>query len=264
MVIPSYGQPEFLLALLASYAEYDPGVKAQIIIVDDKSPHPGVLKTVYMYARKQGHRVIKNETNLGFAGTCNAGAAAGRAPYILLLNSDTLILHDGWLGKMVEEARNPLVGTVGALLTFFDKSTEFAPPDPKARPAGKVQHAGVVFDILKRPYHVFWGWSPDNPQVSTRREMNCVTGACLLTKRAIWEKIGGLDTDYAKGNFEDVQYCLQNRVLGYKVIFTPEAHLAHYGGGSGNSMTADRNAQLFQIKAGHIVEYDEWRHWSVS
>ena len=260
IVMPVYGQPEFLLACLASFFDHDPGISYTLNLVDDQSPETHRLAPILDYAQEKGARVVKHRRNKGFAATCNTGAALGSAPWILLLNTDTLILNDGWLKAMVDAGRNPRVAVVGALLTFFETATDWAPASP-IRPAGKVQHAGVVFDILGRPYHIFVGWDPDHPKVNQTREMNCVTGACFLTRRHAWRRIGGLDEDYTRGNFEDVNYCLIARTLGYKVVFTPEVHLSHYAGGSGNSMTADRNARLFQLKAGHLVVYDEWRFW---
>lgn len=260
VVVPVYGQGDFLLAMLGSYFEHEPGVKANLILVDDATPQGKRLQPIWDYAEGKGGHIIKHKENQGFAATCNTGAAASKSPFILLLNSDVLITQDGWLKTMVAELDSPTVGVVGPMLTFFPHATEWAPAS-QIRPAGKVQHAGVVFDILARPYHIFSGWDKDHPRVAQRRELNCVTGACLLTRRVLWNRIEGLDTDYTRGNFEDVQYCLQARHLGYKVIFTPEVELHHYAGGSGNSMTAKRNAELFKIKAGELVQWDEWVFW---
>lgn len=238
---------------LESLFAHDAGVPYRVILVDDVSPEP--MDAVYLWARERGCRIIKHRENKGFAATCNTGARAGKAPLILLLNTDTLITQDGWLKTMSDECNWAAVGVVGCLLTYFPDS------DHPQRPAGHVQHAGVVFDILGRPYHIFAGWPADHPKVTKRREMNCVTGACLMTKRQLWQRIGGLDEVYDRGNFEDVQYCIQVRHAGYKVIYTPAVHLHHYAGGSGNSMTATRNAKLFDIQMGDKVEFDEWRHW---
>lgn len=253
IVMPVYGQPEFLRACLESLYDHDAGVPYTVTLVDDVSPVE--MGWVYDYARSKGAWVTVHHENKGFAGACNTGARAGKAPWVLLLNTDTLVIQDGWLEAMVDEGRDLQVGVVGCLLSFFPDS------DHSRRPAGKAQHAGVAFDVLGRPYHIFSGWSVNHPKVRLRREMNCVTGACLLTRRALWRRLGGLDEDYTRGNFEDVQYCLQARLAGYKVVYTPKAHLHHYAGGSENSMTAKRNAQLFRIKMGSVVEYDEWKFW---
>jgi len=262
IVMPVYGGADFILDCVRSIYKYDAGVPFNLVLVDDQSPQDPKLDAALTYVKRQENSfVFRHQRNAGFAATCNTGAKAGRSPWILLLNTDTRILHDGWLAAMVQEGDDPEVGIVGALLTFFATPQPWAPADPRVRAAGKVQHAGVVFDVMRRPYHIFAGWDPDHPRVAQRREMNCVTGACLLTRREIWKSMGGLDTAYTRGNFEDVQYCLMARINGHKVVFTPEAHLEHYAGGSENSMTAGRNAQIFQIKMGEYVVYDEYEHW---
>ncbi len=261
IIIPVYGAGRFLLECLKSIFEHDAGVGYNLILVEDQGPEDPDISEAFNLAREHGARVIFNRKNLGFAGANNAGAKVGKSPWILLLNSDTLIIHDGWLKAMVDAGEaDSKVGIVGALLTFFTGDEPWAPAAPN-RPAGATQHAGVVFDIARRPYHVFVNWPPDHPQVAQFRYMNCVTGACLLTRRKLWRRLGGLDTDYGPGNFEDVQYCLQARMAGFRIAFTPEARLEHYAGGSGNSMTAEKNARLFQLKVGEYVMWDEWLYW---
>ena len=258
IVLPVYGQPEFLHACLESLYAHDAGLPYTVTLVDDVSPVD--MDWVYRWATERGAMLIRHPKNKGFAATCNSGARRGRAPWLLLLNTDTLITHDGWLARLVTTGENPQVGVVGCLLTYFPAEHPLYKESP-LRPPGKVQHAGVAFDIVGRPYHIFAGWPPDHPKVRQRREMSCVTGACLLTRRALWKRLGGLDEAYTRGNFEDVQYCILARLAGYKVVFTPDVHLYHYAGGSDNSETARRNAQIFQMKVGSLVEYDEWRFW---
>jgi GT2 family glycosyltransferase len=258
IVLPVYGEAEFLRACLESLYAHDAGVPYTVTLVDDESPD--TLEWVFDWARDQGARTIYHHRNKGFAATCNTGARAGKAPWILLLNTDTLITHNGWLAAMVEAGNDKKTGIVGCLLTFFSEDHPLYEPSP-LRPSGKVQHAGVAFDILGRPYHIFSGWSADHPKVQERREMNCVTGACLMARRSLWRRLGGLEECYTRGNFEDVEFCICARLAGYKVVYTPDAHLRHYAGGSNNSQTAKRNAQLFHIRMGQAVEYDDWKWW---
>ena len=261
IIIPVYGGGRFLLECLKSLFEYNAGVEYNLVLVEDKGPEGLTLKEAFGLAQEHGAQVIFNRENLGFAGSNNVGARVGKAPWILMLNSDTLITHDGWLKAMVSEGeQDPKVGVIGALLTFFPHEESWAPAS-QIRPPGTVQHAGVVFDIMRRPYHIYLGWPADHPKVAQHREMNCVTGACMMVRRTLWRRLGGLDTDYTKGNFEDVQFCMQARLAGFKVVFTPEARLHHYAGGSGNSETAQKNASLFQIKVGEYVMWDEWMYW---
>jgi len=69
----------------------------------------------------------------------------------------------------------------------------------------------------------------------------------------------GLDLVYSQGNFEDIEYCLRVKDMGFEVIYRPDAVIYHYAGGSGNSMTAMRNAQIFLMRCGEAITPDEHR-----
>lgn len=258
ILTPVYGQPDFVEQLMTTMFAYDAGVTWRWFVIDDKGPQSDHLTKVYDEMKRDSRcRVIPPTINRGFAGANNEAFFRGSAQYVLLLNSDTRIRHDGWLKTMTDEFLDPRVGIVGARLVYFEDSVG----DARKRP-GKTQHAGVAFNLIGQPYHIFMGWSPDHPQVNQRRRMGAVTGACLLTRRRLYHKFGGLDTDYGQGNFEDVQYCRQVVADGYRIIYTPAATLDHFAGGSDNTAHSVRNASLFQQKAGHLVTYDEWRYYA--
>lgn len=253
-----YGGPDFLVALYESLVKFDQGIEWHWWVIDDKGPQTPKLYDIYSRIRRDERcTIIPPIVNRGFAGANNYAVARGSAKYILLLNSDTRVRHDGWLKEMTDELVDMRIGVVGARLVFFKESK-----DPN-KPSGRTQHAGVAFNLLGQPYHIFMGWSIDHPKVDQRRKMNAVTGACLLTRRDIYTKLGGLDTDYTTGNFEDVQYCLQVRRDGLFVVYTPAATLDHFAGGSDNTATRIKNERLFHVKAGHLAGYDEWRYYAV-
>lgn len=258
IVTLTYGHPDMFEKLYKSILTVDAGVKFRWIIVDNCSPakdKPALNAMLDECSRDSRVQVVYSRINTGFAGGCNVGSRYGKAPYILLLNSDIIVTEENWLAKLVDNMRDATVGIVGTKLRFFADSTH------KERPAGKIQHAGVAFNILGAPYHIFMGWSADHPLVNRKLEMNCVTGACLLIRRKLYELVKGLDEDYTLGNFEDVALCLAARDQGYKVIYDPSTYLYHYAGGSGNSATVTHNAKLLSLKSGHLIEYDEYRYY---
>ena len=259
IVTPVYGGAKMLRNMVESLIAVEAGVPWRLWLVDDCGPERKELDELYSEFRKKDARIraVQNPRNAGFAASNNRGFRMGSAGLLLMLNSDILVTGPGWLQAMADEFADPQVGVVGARLVFFD---EYEKPDPY-RPAGKTQHAGVCFNMDGNPYHIFSGWDPEHPKVNCRREMNAVTGACMMTRRTLYEQLGGLDVDYGQGNFEDVQFSLQVRALGYKVVYQPKTRLFHYSGGSGNSAQALFNNGLFKLKCGKIIEYDEFRHW---
>lgn len=261
VVIPVYGQAELLSKCIAALPEAAGGIPYRLIIVDDCGPEQDELGHVYR-SLNGNSKLIRNRENSGFARTVNAGVASGVSPYILLLNSDC-ILQPGAIPAMLKEFDNPEVGIVGAKLLFGDS---------RWQQAGKVQHAGICRNLQGQLVHVNLGWTADHPKVNERREMQMVTGACLMTSRKVWGRVlaeyrkyndpttGALNEVYDKGTYEDAEYCLAVRSHGYKVIYQPEAVGLHYVGGSGSGFPLQRNSMIFGARCGHLVEFDEWKY----
>lgn len=264
VVIPVYGQAELLSKCLEALPEAASGTPYRLIIVDDCGPEQEQLGHVYR-SLNGNSKLIRNRANSGFARTVNAGVASGVSPHILLLNSDC-ILQPGAISAMLKEFDDPTVGIVGAKLLFGDN---------RWQQQGKVQHAGLCRNIQGQLVHVNLGWDANHPKVNQRREMQMVTGACLMTRRKVWERVtaeyrrygdptqGALNEVYDKGSYEDVEYCLAAKSQGYKVIYTPDAVGLHYVGasimGASQAYPLGRNSMIFGARCGHLVEYDEWR-----
>lgn len=261
VLTPVYGGAHFVRGLAKSLLEdVDAGVDFHWILIDDATPKDrGADEVREVLKELREHpdvSVIFGQVNGGFSHANNLAASKGRAPLILMLNSDILAKEDGWMARMVEHFEKiPQMGVVGARLLFFEDSTE---PD---RPAGRVQHAGVGFDFHANPYHIFMGWSAEHPKVMKGRAMRAVTGACLMTRRKLWRQMGGLQTVYTVGNFEDVEYCVQLMNQGFIVLYDPEVCLYHYGSGSENTATSIRNRQIFGLRNGHLITWDDWLYY---
>ena len=263
IITPVYGSPNLLMGTIASIYLHPTDIPWHWWIIDDCTPDDKgkiLLHDIYQEISKDPNvDVLLNSQNLGFAGANNAAVQQGNAPYIMLLNSDVRVT-DQWLRPMVEEMEsNYKAGVVGAKLIFFPEVHKPFRDGTNPRPAGKVQHAGVAFNILRQPFHIHIGWKHDNPRLDKRKSLQAVTGAALLTRRALWEKTGGLDLVYTQGNFEDIEYCLRVKDMGFEIIYRPDAVIYHYAGGSGNSLTALRNAQIFLMRCGQAIISDEHR-----
>ena len=252
VVVPVFGQPELLASCLKSLEETAPEVRYRLIVVDDASPCD--MKSVYDGLDAE---IVRNEKNLGFPATVNRGVKTGYAPLILLLNSD-IVLFPGCIQAMLKEFEERSVGVVGAKLMF--------PPDSadRHRPAGKVQHAGMAFNIGGFPFHIRIGWDANHPKVNQRLDsLQCVTGALMMTRRFAWETAGGLSDVYGRGTFEDVEYCVRIKRMGYKVVYQPAAQAYHVVGASAGQAgyPLQQNLQMFLERNRGIIEWDEWRLW---
>ena len=212
IVMPVFNNAEFTEKCLYSLVENtEDQPDYELVVVDNGSTD----WTRYLLHAFEGDlRVLNNDENLGFGRACNQGAAICRSRYLVFLKNDTL-LRPGWLQALVDLAdSDPKIGVVGAKLIHPD--------------SGKVQQAGLELrDGI--PDHAFRGLNSDDPRVSQVRDLDMVTGACLLISRSLFDELGGFDTNYING-IEDADLCLQVRYKGYRVVYCPASEVEHCEG----------------------------------
>jgi GT2 family glycosyltransferase len=136
---------------------------------------------------------------------------------LIFLNNDTVVLTNDWCTELVANAVRKDVGAVGARLLYAD---------------GTIQHAGVVLGIEGVAGHESVGEAPADGGYFGRsqllRSAAAVTGACLATRRALFDEVaGGFDDLNLKVAFNDVDYCMKVRKAGYRVVYNPFAVLYH-------------------------------------
>lgn len=209
IVIPVWNNAALTRQCLTALAEVTDDVTYEVILVDN-----GSTDGVQDFLRTLGGdvQVIRNEENLGFAKACNQGARAARGEFLVFLNNDTIPLK-GWLSALVEDIRaHADVAVVGSKLLFED---------------GSIQHAGVAFSReCLMPYHMYRGGRAEAACANRRRELQCVTAACMLVRRRVFEQVDGFDEGYRNG-FEDVDLCLKIRKQAWKIVYQPKSVLYH-------------------------------------
>lgn len=161
-----------------------------------------------------------------FAIAVNLGVAHATGDYVLLLNDDTEVRRPDPLPAMLEMAQLPGVGAVGARLSF---------------PDGSNQHSGMLMidGLPTHPLHrAEPGYAGYFGSIVTPRNYLAVTGAALLTPRALYEDLGGMDELWGR-DFQDVDYCLRVIESGLRICYTPYAHFLHHEAVSLQRQAAD-------------------------
>ena len=138
------------------------------------------------------------------------------AEYILQLNNDVKVLTKNWLEQMVALMQKDGVGAVGARLYYEDMS---------------LQHAGIAYGIagtagnmlvnLPKGRHAYLGFE------AMQRNVSAVTGACLMTRKSIYEEVDFMEEKLAVA-FNDVDFCLKIREKGNRIVYTPWVELIQY------------------------------------
>jgi GT2 family glycosyltransferase len=237
IIIPTRDRLDLLRQCLLALHANTPEVY-EVVIVDDGSPQDisSALNSV------AGLRKVRLPVNAGFARACNVGAAQARAPLLLFLNDDTVPLM-GWLEPLLaaleQDAR---VGVAGSRLLY-----------PRL---GLVQHAGVEMDSTGQPFHPYRFEPSEKPEVNEDRILPAVTGACLLIRRPLFERLHGFDVEFRNG-YEDIDLCLRARGVGALTLYCNRSILLHYESASQGRKERDlANNELFLSRWGNRAPSD--------
>lgn len=253
VVVPIFNQLDLAKEAVASIKEAAPRTPWRLILVDDASEDQAVRDWIKETV-PAGRRVFLKE-NQGYAGAVNSGFKIGYAPLVLILTSDVALYPDA-IDTMVKVMDDPSVGVVGPTL-LFPKGSKHGPPE-------RVQHAGIAFNMSGKPFHIFMGWTHTHPKVAKQRDMQALTGACLLTRRNLFQELGGMNEIYGRGTFEDMEYCFLVRSKNRRVVYEPSAIGTHSVGASAlpaGGFPLKRNESIFRANVGQYIEWDEWRFW---
>lgn len=219
---------ESVLAELAG-GEGCPATDGEVIVVDNASGDGSADRiAAWIAARPDAPvRLVRSERNGGFSAGHNLAIAASRSAHVLLLNSDAL-LRPGCLSALLAEVEaDPQAGLVAARLE--DESGTLQTSCFRFHTALseliRGANSGPVTTALRR-WEVPLGPDP------APGDIEWVSFACILLRRAMIDRIGPLDEGYFL-YYEDVEYCLRARRAGWQVRSCPRARAMHLEGGSG-------------------------------
>lgn len=189
----------------------------ELVLVDNDSGEPETRAYCESLAGHQRVRLLSYPGDFNWSAINNFAAAQCDSDVLLFLNSDIEARHDGWLEAMLEHAQRPEIGVVGSRLLY---------------PDGRIQHAGVVLGLGGGvAWHAFCFLPGDHPgyfaQPRVVRNWSAVTGACMMTRRDVFERLGRFDETLAVA-FNDIDYCLRAGAEGLRVVYTPFAELVHH------------------------------------
>lgn len=218
VVVVTFGSAPLVLRCLEALAEHAPSGTELIVIDND----PADRRVAALLDRLSGAQVVRNDRNVGFGGACNQGVALARGEHVLLLNSDAIVTP-GAIAAALGTAVETGAGAVGARVVGLD---------------GRLLEAGSIVwrDGSCEPFGR--GLHPDRAEFLHRREVDFVSGVFLLTPRAVWNRLGGLDRCFDPAYYEDVDFCLRLREEGLRVLYEPKATIVHAEHGSGSLESA--------------------------
>jgi GT2 family glycosyltransferase len=228
IIIVNYNSTHYLLKCLASvHNSLKRNIKADIHVIDNASvENADIVKKAF-----PGVMVHKNRTNVGFARAVNQCMAGTSAPYILILNPDTIVDVGFFESMLAYMSENPHVAVAGPRIMEADGMTQGSArafPTPLTALFGRNALLSRVFPhnpLTRR--NVLTG----QQDMTCARAVDWVSGACMMVRRKAVCEVGMLDGGFFM-YWEDADWCKRMSMRGWRTVYVPGAVIVHYVGGS--------------------------------
>ncbi len=216
----------------------------EIIIVENNSTERATFEYYKKISEIEQIHLIRWKKPFNYSAINNYGVKYATGDYLLFLNNDVRgTITTDWLTEMLGVCQRPEVGAVGAKLYY---------------PDNRVQHAGIVIGIGGIAGAMFTdlpkGRSGYMHKASIMQDMSAVTAACLLTKKSVFEEVGGFTEELAVA-FNDVDFCLKIREKGYLIVYDPFAELVHDESRTRGSEDTPEKVRRFQSEIEYMREH---------
>jgi len=218
IIIPTKDKVDILQRCVESIIQKTDYPFYHLVIVDNGSKEQKTVDYYQTLASQKNISILSYNRPFNFSAINNYAVSkiCHTYQFLLFLNNDIEVITPGWLTEMLGHAQRPEIGAVGAKLYY---------------PNNTIQHAGVIVGIGGIAGHAH-KYAPRNSsgyfsRAQITQNVSAVTGACLLTRREIFNVIGGFDEQLSHA-FNDVDLCLKILQSGFRIVFTPYAELYHH------------------------------------
>jgi len=194
----------------SSYGHYE------VIVIENSSQEKETFRLYEEIEKNLSIKIIEYKQPFNFARANNFAVEHTRGDVLLFLNNDIEVISHDWLERMLEHAMRRNVGAVGSKLYY---------------PNDTIQHAGIILGIDGFAGHVSKHFSRKFPgdlnRLTLIQNYSAVTGACLMIRREVFQKVGGFDEGYELA-VSDIDLCLKIVSNHYLIVWTPYAELYHH------------------------------------
>lgn len=218
ILLPFRDKPDLLRTCVSSVLEKTGYSNFELIGIDNGSVHEETHTLMRKLAAQDSRiRFIRHDVPFNYSAIVNFGATTSRGEHLLMLNNDTEVISEEWIDALLEHSQRPEVGAVGALLQY---------------PNDSIQHAGVVVGLGGVAGHAHLMLPSRHPGYFGRAQviqnLSAVTFACAMTRKDVFDRLGGLDAVNLTAAYNDIDYCLRLREAGYLIVYTPYSELYHH------------------------------------
>lgn len=244
IIIVNWNTRDILRDCLESvYQQTDPN-GLEVIVVDNASSDGSQEMVRQDFPQV---RLIANEENRGFAAANNQGMEIAKGRYVLLLNSDTIVLDEAVAKAITFADKHPDAAVMGCRVLNADRSLQ---PTCFMFPSllNLLLSGSYLYKVFPKSKFFgrerMWWWQRDDV-----REVDVVTGCFMLVRKEAIEQVGMMDDQYFMYG-EETDWCYRFKRAGWKVLFTPDAEIIHLGGASSKQI---RPQMLMQLRGSILL-----------
>ncbi|WP_273143145.1 glycosyltransferase family 2 protein [Halomonas sp.] len=244
LLMPTRDRRDLLEVAVRSILERTAYQNYEILILDNGSE---LEETLAFFDRIQAEdprvRVLRYDYPFNYSAINNFGVHHARGSTIGLINNDVEVIEGDWLDEMVGHVCRDDIGCVGAKL-YYSNDT--------------IQHAGVILGLGGVAGHSHKHFARDHSGYFHRllltQNLSAVTAACLLVRRSVYERVGGLDEENLRVAFNDVDFCMKVADAGLRNLWTPFAALYHHESVSRGKEDSPEKIQRFSREIEYMRE----------
>lgn len=240
IIIVNWNSAEFVRRCVSSIRRQTSGLTYEIIVIDNAS-----FDDCDKVLREYFPEVIclQSHVNLGFAKANNLAFEISRGASLLFLNPDTEIVGPSIFTLHRALHQLPGTGVVGAQLLNRDGSLQIS--CIQSSPTIMNQVLGCDYLLRRWPAPKLWGTAARDRPGDPEEEVEMVSGACLMIKREVFERVGRFSEDYFM-YAEDADLCHKVRCAGWKNNYVPQATVVHFGGSSSKQAVSNLSAVMLR------------------
>lgn len=231
LVIVNYNAGDLLEDCVSSTANQ----VDEVIVVDNASSDDSLAQLAAAFPGDRRLKIVRNRENLGFAAACNIGAEHSTGNYLFFLNPDCVLTPDSvkHLVRVLDDY--PVVGMVGGLLLNPDGTEQPGGRRAIPTPWRSFVRAFGLSRFADRWPRLFFDFHLHKQPLPTHPiEVEAISGACMLVRRAAMQAVGHWDEGYFL-HCEDLDFSMTLRGKGWKIMFVPDARIVHDKGGCSRS-----------------------------
>jgi GT2 family glycosyltransferase len=217
IIIPFKDKPELLESCINAILQKSTYEYFEIIGVNNQSKEEKTQHIIDYYKRHD-HRInfIDYPFHFNYPKIHNCAVSVAKGEHIILLNNDIEIITPEWIEALLEHSQRPEIGAVGAKLYYKDNT---------------IQHAGMVVGLGGIAGHIHRYYRERNDEFNYRlclvHNVSAVTGALMVLKKELYEKINGMDEEHFPVSLNDIDLCLRLLEKGLLNVMTPYCEAYH-------------------------------------